>query len=95
MGRSDLPSYREHILQAQSRRFSPPRHERVIARQANFGDSLCMRNGHGKELGKRPRQLAPGTTELVGPARVAEGREDDDRCGGKMVGKNKHRVMRL
>jgi hypothetical protein len=42
---------------------------------------------------KRRRQLAPGTTGLVGPARVAEGGKDDNRRGGKMVSKNKHRVV--
>jgi hypothetical protein len=49
---SDSPSYREHILQAQSRRFSPPRHERVITRQANFGDSPCMRTGSRERSGE-------------------------------------------
>jgi len=51
-GKRDLPSYRENILKAQSRRSSPPRHEKLIRVGRTLLDSLCMRNGHGKELGK-------------------------------------------
>ena len=35
-------------------------------RKANFGDSLCMRTGHGERSGERRKQLAPGTPGVVG-----------------------------
>jgi hypothetical protein len=52
-----------------------------------------MRNGHGKEVAKGADSLPQEQRGLVGPARVAEGGKDDNRRGGKMVSKNKHRVV--
>lgn len=37
----DLPSYRENIVKAQSRRFSPPRHEKVIRVRRTL-EILCV-----------------------------------------------------
>jgi hypothetical protein len=69
----DLLSYRENIVKAQSRRFSPLRHEKVI-RVGRTLEILCVCGMvTGKELGKGVDSLPQEQRGSVGPARVAEG----------------------